>query len=331
MQFTQSSRHIFSASTSLANHPYDNFTELAKEAQVHVRAHSVTGILESMSQYYKPHRNPGWNYGGDRWRLSRSKIDLFTECPRCFYIDNKLGTARPPGFPFNLNSAVDALLKKEFDIHRAGKTTHPLMTHYGVDAVPFQHPEIDIWRENFKGIQHYHEPTGLTVSGAVDDVWVTPRGELIVVDYKSTSKDEKIEALDQDWHDGYKRQMEVYQWLLRQNGFTVSDQGYFVYANASKDREAFDAKLEFEVTLVPHTGNAHWIEGTLRDIKQCLDSNAVPTASDDCDYCRYREAAGSVLMKHLGVTRTGQPAAQPVANKASQKAPSEAMPNLFSI
>ena len=65
-----------------------------------------------MSQYYKPDRNPGWNYGGDRWRLSRSKIGLFVECQRCFYIDNKLGTARPPGFPFNLNSAVDALLKK---------------------------------------------------------------------------------------------------------------------------------------------------------------------------------------------------------------------------
>ena len=64
-----------------------------------------------MSVYYKPDRSPDWNYGGNKWRLSRSKIGLFLECPRCFYIDNKLGTGRPPGFPFNLNSAVDALLK----------------------------------------------------------------------------------------------------------------------------------------------------------------------------------------------------------------------------
>ena len=105
-----------------------------------------------MSGYYKPDRKPDWNYGGNKWRLSRSKIGLFQECPRCFYIDNKLGTARPPGFPFNLNSAVDALLKKEFDIHRAGKSTHPLLKHYKLDAVPFQHPKMDIWRENFKGI-----------------------------------------------------------------------------------------------------------------------------------------------------------------------------------
>lgn len=248
-----------------------------------------------MSQYYKPHRNPGWNYGGPRWRLSRSKIDLFVACPRCFYIDNKLGTARPPGFPFNLNSAVDELFKKEFDIHRREQTPHPLMVEYGVDAVPFAHKDIDIWRENFKGIETRHEPTGFTVSGAVDDVWVTPSGELIVVDYKSTSKNERIVSLDQDWQDGYKRQMEVYQWLLRQNGFTVSDTGYFVYANAGKDKEMFDNRLDFEVTLIAHKGDDSWIEQTLANIKTCLDDPRVPKAPADCDFCTYREAAGKVL------------------------------------
>jgi len=251
-----------------------------------------------MSEYYKPDRNPNWNYGGERFRLSRSKIGLFLECPRCFYIDNKLGTGRPPGFPFNLNSAVDALFKKEFDIHRAAKTQHPLMKHYGVDAVPFAHPEIDTWRENFKGIEYFDEETGFTVSGAVDDVWVKPDGELIIVDYKSTSKDEKIEALDKAWHDGYKRQMETYQWLLRKRGFNVSDKGYFVYANASKDKEAFDGRLDFEVTLVPYEGDDSWVSQTLVDIKTCLDSEELPAAADDCDYCRYREAVGKKLLRY---------------------------------
>ena len=252
-----------------------------------------------MSQYYKPDRNPGWNYGGDRWRLSRSKIDLFNECPRCFYIDNKLGTGRPPGFPFNLNSAVDALLKKEFDIHRKGKTSHPLMEQYGVDAVPFEHPKMNIWRENFKGIDHKHQPTGMTICGAVDDVWINPQGELIIVDYKSTSKDEKIEALDKDWHDGYKRQMEVYQWLFRQNGFTVAETGYFVYANAGKDKKAFDGILEFEITLVPHKGRGEWVDNCLLAIKKCLDSESLPKPGDNCDYCTYREMVGKKLQPFM--------------------------------
>jgi CRISPR/Cas system-associated exonuclease Cas4 (RecB family) len=253
-----------------------------------------------MSQYYKPDRKPDWNYGGNKWRLSRSKIDLFVECQRCFYIDNKLGTARPPGFPFALNSAVDALLKKEFDIHRAGRTAHPLMERYGLNAVPFQHAKMDIWRETFKGIDYKHEGTGFTVSGAIDDVWVNPEGELIIVDYKSTSKDERIEVLDKDWHEGYKRQMEVYQWLFRRNGFTVSDTGYFVYANAGKDKKAFDGVLEFEVTLVPHKGDDSWVEPTLLKIKQCLESELLPAPSPECDYCTYRETVGKKLIAFAG-------------------------------
>ena len=49
------------------------------------------------------------------FKLSRTKIELFTGCPRCFFLDRRLGISRP-GFPaFTLNNAVDYLLKKEFD------------------------------------------------------------------------------------------------------------------------------------------------------------------------------------------------------------------------
>ncbi len=253
-----------------------------------------------MSQYYKPNRNPDYSYGGSRWTLSRSKIDLFQECQRCFYLDNKLGVARPPGYPFNLNSAVDALLKKELDVHRANGTQYPLATAYGLDAVPLAHARMDEWRDALKrGVKTVHEATGLTVRGGVDDIWVNKAGELIVIDYKATSKDGKIESLDEDWHRGYKRQLEIYQWLLRQNGFKVSDMGYWVYANASKDRESFDGRLDFELTLVPYKGSTDWVDGALIDLKACLDSEVIPPMGESCDYCRYREAAGRALMQAM--------------------------------
>lgn len=246
-----------------------------------------------MSQYYKPKRNSNWNYGGSQWRLSRSKIDLFISCKRCFYIDNKIGTARPKGYPFNLNSAVDTLLKKEFDIHRAEGNPHPLMQTYGIDAVPFSHEHMDMWRDALRaGIQYTHPKTGMTISGGVDDVWVYPNGELIIVDYKATSKEEEV-TLDASWQDGYKRQMEIYQWLFRRNGYTVSDTGYFVYANGITDRKAFDAKLEFDVKLIPYTGDDSWVESTILSIKKCLDDPRIPKASDTCDYCSYVTAIKS--------------------------------------
>ncbi len=221
----------------------------------------------------------------EAFKISRSKIDLFIQCPRCFYLDRRLGVSRPQGFPFNLNSAVDILLKKEFDLHRAQKTPHPLMDAYGVEAVPLAHQNMDTWRDTFKGVEFFHEPTNFIVFGGVDDVWINQNQELIVVDYKATSKDEKVN-LDAEWQDGYKRQMEVYQWLLRQNGFKVSDTGYFVYANGKRDREAFDGKLEFDVTLIPYTGSADWIEKTLLKMKECLDGE-IPKSSPVCEYCAY--------------------------------------------
>lgn len=248
-----------------------------------------------MSQYYNPHRKSSWNFGGENWKLSRSKIDLFISCPRCFYIDNRLGTKRPGGFPFNLNTAVDTLLKKEFDIHRAKNIQHPLQEKYGVDAKPVPHEELDQWRENFVGIQYFHKGTSMTISGAIDDLWINSKGEYIVVDYKATSKDEKIDALDKEWQDGYKRQMEVYQWLLRQKGLRVSNTGYFVYCNGITDKEAFDGKLEFDVTLIDYEGNDDWVEGAIVDAHKCLSSDNLPNPGDDCDYCAYRKAVGEIL------------------------------------
>lgn len=228
--------------------------------------------------------------GGDPYKISRSKIELFMDCPRCFYLDRRLGVGRPAGLPFTLNNAVDALLKKEFDVYRYEGSKHPLMERYGVDAVPFAHDMMDGWRENFKGVQYFHRPTNLVITGAVDDLWVNPKGELIVVDYKATSTEYEI-TLDAEHRRSYKRQMEIYQWLLRQNGFAVSDTGYFVYANGQKDRAAFDGKLEFDVVLLAYQGDDSWVEPKLYEIVECLKGEELPDANPDCEYCAYRAAA----------------------------------------
>ncbi len=247
-----------------------------------------------MSEYYKANRtrNIYDPESGEPFKLSRSKIENFMACKKCFYLDRRMGIGQPPGYPFNLNSAVDTLLKKEFDTHRAKQIAHPLMKAYGLNAVPFDHEMIDEWRENFKGVQFHHKPTNFIITGAVDDLWKDEKGEIIVVDYKSTSKTTQVN-LDADWQDGYKRQMEIYQWLLRHNGLKVSNTGYFVYCNGKTDREAFDGKLEFDIDLLPYVGDDSWVEGTINEIKECLDGE-MPASGETCDYCNYRKAVSDI-------------------------------------
>ncbi len=241
--------------------------------------------------FYNPHRGASFNYGGKQWKLSRGKIDLFLRCPRCFYLDNKLGTKRPTCPPYNINTAVDSLLKQEFDGYRARGMKHPLQKKYKIDAIPAKHEQIDDWRENFKGVQYLHQPTGLLVTGAIDDLWQSKKGEYIVVDYKATAKSDPVTELNDDWHEGYKRQMEIYQWLLRQNGLKVSNTGYFVYCTGRPDEKAFDGKVEFDVHLIAYTGDDSWVEKTLAQIKKTLSSKKIPKAAADCEYCQYRAAA----------------------------------------
>ncbi|HEX8762565.1 MAG TPA: PD-(D/E)XK nuclease family protein [Candidatus Saccharimonadales bacterium] len=236
------------------------------------------------------------------FKVSRSKIELYKQCPRCFWLDVRLKIKRPEGPPFNINKAIDELFKKEFDSYRVKAEPHPIMVEYEVQAVPFTHEKLDDWRETFVGVQTPHAATNLLVFGAVDDIWVSPDNQLIVVDYKATAKDREV-SISSDWQISYKRQMEVYQWLLRQNGFTVSDTGYFVYTNGRMDLDGFFDRVEFKTKLIPYTGDDSWVEPTLLEMKACMDGDmpemGVSIMGGPCEFCTYARQRTELTLNAL--------------------------------
>lgn len=220
------------------------------------------------------------------FKLSRSKVDLFTQCPRCFYLDRRLGISRP-GMPgFSLNNAVDHLLKKEFDLLRHKGETHALIIEYEIDAIPYKHPELDTWRDPFKGITYVDPKSNLLITGGIDDVWQASNGKLLIVDYKATSTEKEI-TLEDKWKQGYKRQMEIYQWIFKSAGFDVSDMGYFVFANAGKGKPKFDGILEFKLTIIPYQGKTEWIPKTLMKIRELLIQDDIPDYTLECEHCMF--------------------------------------------
>lgn len=220
-------------------------------------------------------------------KLSRSKLELFIDCPKCFWLDLTKGIKRPSGPPFTLNNAVDFLLKEEFDVHRANGTRHPVMEKHNIDALPFQHEKMSQWRHNFTGVQFEHKPTGFLVYGAVDDLWIDPDGKISVVDYKATG------AKAHQIYDSYRRQMEIYQWLLAKNGLDVSPIGYFVFAKVNK-ANGFgngDAALAFDLFIEPLNGENSWVDQALTAAKKTYDMKEAPDATPACEFCMYRGAA----------------------------------------
>lgn len=235
--------------------------------------------------------------------VSRSKIELFTQCPRCFWLDVRMKIKRPPGPPFSLNKAVDELLKKEFDSYRYSEKPHPIMLDHKIKALPFKHKDLDIWRENFKGIRVNHKKTNLEVFGAVDDIWENEDHELIVVDYKATAKASEVN-LDAAWQLSYKRQVEVYQWLLRNSGFKVSDLTVFIYTNGKLELDGFNDRLEFKTKLIEYVGDDSWVEGTLVDMKACMDGDMPQVGSGamggPCEFCTYAKERTKLALDDIG-------------------------------
>ena len=223
----------------------------------------------------------------ESYKLSRSRIENFCKCKKCFYLEEKMGISRPAQFPFNLNNAVDELLKNEFDTYRGTEQNHPIILEYGIDAKPIKHPDIEDWRTRNKGIGFLDNDTNLYFYGLVDDVWISTINEkLIIVDYKATSKKGEV-SLNAPWQISNKRQVEIYQWLFRKNGFDVEEIAYFVYCNGRSDKDEFNNILEFKTKIISYKGDSDWIEPITREIKKTLDSDNIPLSDPNCEYCRY--------------------------------------------
>ena len=196
----------------------------------------------------------------ETFKISRSKLNNFIDCPRCFYLERVKGL-KDPGMPgWALNTAVDELLKKEFDHYRKIQKPHPFVTKNKLNFIPFQHEKIDYWRDALRGGIAFTDPdTNLEIHGGVYDIWFNPDNkELILVDYK-----------------------------VRQMKFKVSDTAYFLVCNGLKTPDKFDAILQFDLTLVPYKTNDSWVKNKIIDMKKTLESKDVPEINKFCEKCLY--------------------------------------------
>jgi len=245
----------------------------------------VNGFRSRKSSMYQKGTN-------EPFVISRSKFSNFVDCSRCFYLDRVKGLKEPSMPGWSLNSAVDELLKKEFDFHRKEKTPHAIMVDNKLNLIPFEHPEIDKWRESLTGgISYLDKETNLILKGGIDDVWFDQDSkELIVVDYKAQSTSYPVETrsyLESKFHQGYKRQMDIYVHILRNMDFKVSNLTYFLVCNAEKSFNKFDEKLNFTVTLIPYKADPTWIPGKIKEMKETLESEAIPDYNENCERCTY--------------------------------------------
>lgn len=162
------------------------------------------------------------------------------------------------------------------------------MRLFGMDAVPLQHPHLSTWRDTPQGIRAVHAASRIELYGIVDDVWMAQSGAVHPVDYKATSVS-TVPTLDR--RDAYRRQLDVYGWLLSHNGFDLAREGYVVFANADRDRASFHRTLHCTLSIATHVLDLRWIDDALLAVRECLEGDVLPPSTTNCVWCAYRRDA----------------------------------------
>jgi len=211
--------------------------------------------------------------------LSPSSLNLLKDCPRCFWIQFNKGIKRPNGAFPSLPSGMDRILKNHFDSFRdKGLLPPELQKLEGVKL--FDDVELlEVWRNNRKGIE-WRDEDGNVLKGAVDNI--LQKGEkLIVLDFKTRGF-----PLHDDTAEHYQDQLDIYNFLLRKNGFETEDYAYLLFYHPKEVEE--DGDVAFHIDLVKVEISVENAERIFMEAIKILKGE-MPECGEECEFCKWRE------------------------------------------
>ena len=218
-------------------------------------------------------------------QLSPNSLNLYLECPHCFWLEKREGIKRPPPYPYALNTAVDILLKQEFDKYRKKKELHPLLVANNIPAKLFPNQKLlDEWRSNFKGLRYYDAELDATLFGAVDDILEFSDGRLAPLDYKSTGS--KVATI----YDRFQLQMDVYTFLLEKNGYKTVRKGCLAFYVVDKENGFVD-RLPFKKEIHMINTDPSYVQGLFKEAVELLRKDEPPAHSQDCKFGQWLNQA----------------------------------------
>ncbi len=208
--------------------------------------------------------------------LSPTTLNLYKECPRCFWLHFH-GCKRPDApFP-SLPNGMDRILKEHFDGFRDRGILPPELR--ALEGIKLFENEslLKSWRNNLQGIRWKH-PDGHTILGAVDNI-LQSGNKLIVLDYKTRGYPPRETTADY-----YQDQMDAYNFLLRKNGYETEDFAFLLFYHP--DKVTGDGTISFHADL--HKMRV-FPENTAGRIAEALTvlSGDIPEINPDCEFCMW--------------------------------------------
>ena len=212
------------------------------------------------------------------YKFSPSSLSLLKDCPRCFWLKFNKKISRPAGIFPSLPSGMDKILKIHFDkFMNKGELPPELQKFNGKLKLFDDEKLLDVWRSNFKGIQ-WTDNKGNLFRGAVDNILVKGK-KLIVLDYKTRGY-----PLKEDTHEHYQDQMDIYNLLLRKNGYQTEEYTYLLFYHPHEVFE--EGHVCFNTDLIKIKVDIKNAERIFKNAVKVLEGE-IPAPSNECDYCKW--------------------------------------------
>jgi len=218
------------------------------------------------------------------YKLSPSSLSLFKDCPRCFWLHQNNEHKRPTGIFPSLPSGMDKILKEHFDSFMEKGKLPPELKNDSIckNMKLFENKDIlEEWRNNFRGIR-YEDSDGNLLRGAVDNILVNG-DKLVVLDYKTRGY-----PLKEDTPNYYQNQLNIYTFLLRENGYKTENYGLLLFYHPNKVLETGEVLFNTDMVKMkvdPSEGKKLFTDA----LKFLKDDCPKKHEQDDCNWCKLVE------------------------------------------
>ncbi len=212
--------------------------------------------------------------------LSPSKLNLMSDCKRCFWLTVHGKWKRPEPISSSLPNGLDKILKAHFDRFIKREVLPPELCENKEcqNLKLFDNYELLCnWRNNKKGIR-WQDSEGNVFFGAIDNLLInTLNKKLIVLDYKTRGF-----PLKEDSTNYYQLQLDSYTFLFRKNRYETEDFSYLLFyipKEVAENGEIIFDKHLTKIQIDPKNAEETW--------KRALNLLREKCPKEKCDWCRF--------------------------------------------
>lgn len=213
-------------------------------------------------------------------KISPSSLNLYRECPRCFWLQLNEGIRRPEHPSSTLPMGIDLTLKQYFDHWRKKNEVPPLL--HGKMPGKLLADQALVSRFRSRSFEWYDAESDAHFTGILDDAIQLDDGSVVPLDNKTKGFPPR------EPHIAHVTQMSAYTLILRENGFKTKNLAYLIYWFLNHKSFDLEKPLHFNVAVEE-------IQTRPDDVKEIFHAAAaslrgpMPLSNIECGFCNYRE------------------------------------------